>query len=61
MVANTDATVQMAERLRDQNGRIGKLERFSAQLLVLGLMASIVSPLIFGVILWALDRAYGGG
>lgn len=58
LVANTNATQDMAGRVREQNGRIGKLERFQAQLLVLGIAASFFSPLIFGSVFFVLTEIY---
>ena len=56
--ANTKATEDMAGRVRDQNGRIGKLEKFQVQLLTLGIAASFLSPLIFGSVFFALTQVY---
>jgi len=66
VVANTLATNNvalqaqtMARQVGIQNGRIGKLEKFQAQILVLGAVATFISPMVFGVIFFALSRIYG--
>jgi len=62
VVANTLATSNVViqsqaivTQVKVQNGRIGKLEKFQAQLLVLAAAATFISPTIF----FLLTRRYG--
>ena len=48
----------LLDRETDRNGRITKLERFQTQLLTLGITASFMSPLIFGLVFFGLERVF---
>lgn len=63
VVANTSATElvaletkRLATHVEAQNGRVDKLEKFQAQQMAIIAAFGVVSPGVFGVIFWTLER-----
>lgn len=52
LISNTRAIVALDETVSRQNGRVGKLERFQAQVILIGVVLVGAGPFVF----FALDR-----
>lgn len=54
IIGNTAAVVDLAEKVKTQNDRVGKLERFQAQIVLAGAFLVGSGPFVF----FALDRIF---